>query len=106
MKHFVISATDKSVKADGTVEAKKGETEAQRKRRERMLQNELLKSKMAQLAMEAKQRVEERRKRIEGAATVEKEKEDLKVVEEQEEIVKTHSQQYMMIKAGVPRKLY
>ena len=61
MKHFVISATDKSIKADGTVAAKKGETEAQRKKRERMLQNERLKAKMAQLAMEAKQRVQERR---------------------------------------------
>ena len=104
MKHFVISATDKSIKADGTVSAKKGETEAQRKKRERMLQNERLKAKMAQLAMEAKQRVQERRERLEGAAAVEKEKEEAqkKVVEEQEEIVKMHGRQYMMVKAGVP----
>jgi len=104
MKHFVISATDKSIKADGTVAAKKGETEAQRKKRERMLQNERLKAKMAQLAMEAKQRVQERRERLEGAAAVEKEKEEAqkKVVEEQEEIVKMHGRQYMMVKAGVP----
>ena len=54
--------------------------------------------------MEAKQRVEERRKRIEGAAAVEKEKKDLKVVEEQEDIVKAHSRQYMMIKAGVSKE--
>jgi len=104
MKHFVASATDKSVRADGTVAIKKGETEAQRKKRERMLQNERLKSKMGQLAMEAKQRVEERRRRIEGHAAVEKEKEEVqkKAVEEQEEIVKMHGRQYMMIKAGVP----
>jgi len=104
MKHFVISATDKSIKADGTVAAKKGETEAQRKKRERMLQNERLKAKMAQLAMEAKQRVQERRERLEGAAAVEKEKEEAqkKLVEEQEEIVKMHGRQYMMVKAGVP----
>jgi len=68
MKHFVLSATDKTVKADGTVEAKKGETEAQRKRRERMIQAERLKAKMAQLAQEAKQRVEERRLRCASRA--------------------------------------
>ena len=43
MKHFVATV-DKTVKADGTVEAKRGETEAQRKKRERMLQNERLKA--------------------------------------------------------------
>ncbi|KAL7551323.1 hypothetical protein ACHAWF_014507 [Thalassiosira exigua] len=104
MQHFVLSATDKSVKSDGTVEAKRGETEAQRKRRERMLQNERLKAKMAQLAAEAKQKVEERRKRIEGkaAAEQEQEEEEKKVVEEQEEIVKCHSRQFGMLKAGVP----
>lgn len=52
MKHFVATATDSTIKADGTVEAKKGETEAQRKRRERMLQQERYKAQMAQLAME------------------------------------------------------
>jgi hypothetical protein len=52
MKYFVATATDSTIKADGTVEAKKGETEAQRKRRERMLQQERYKAQMAQLAME------------------------------------------------------
>jgi hypothetical protein len=52
MKHFVATATDRTIKADGTVEAKKGETEAQRKKRERMLQQERYKAQMAQLAME------------------------------------------------------
>ncbi|KAL9178838.1 hypothetical protein ACHAXT_003969 [Thalassiosira profunda] len=104
MKHFVLAATDKSVKADGTVEAKRGETEAQRKRRERMLQNERLKAKMAQLAAEAKQKVDERRERLEGAAAAEREKAeaDRKVAEEQEEIATCHSRQFMMLKAGVP----
>ncbi|KAL9190063.1 hypothetical protein ACHAXT_007274 [Thalassiosira profunda] len=104
MKHFVLAATDKSVKADGTVEAKRGETEAQRKRRERMLQNERLKAKMAQLAAEAKQKVDERRERLEGAAAAEREKAeaDRKVAEEQEEIATCHSRQFGMVKAGVP----
>ncbi|KAL7429277.1 hypothetical protein ACHAXH_001878 [Discostella pseudostelligera] len=103
MKHFVLSS-DATVKADGTVEAKRGETEAQRKRRERMMQAERLKAQMAQLAMEAKQAVEARRQRLEGDAAVEKEKEQeqKKQSEEQEEIVRMHSKQYMMIKAGVP----
>jgi len=103
MKHFVLSS-DATVKADGTVEAKRGETEAQRKRRERMMQAERLKAQMAQLAMEAKQAVEARRQRLEGDAAVEKEKEEeqKKQSEEREEIVKMHSKQYMMIKAGVP----
>ncbi|KAL3797618.1 hypothetical protein ACHAW5_008484 [Stephanodiscus triporus] len=111
MRHFVLGAVDGSVKADGTVEAKRGETEAQRMRRERMLQSERLKAQMAQLAMEAKMRVEERRLRLEGAAAVEREKEEegrraeeesRRVEEESEEIVKTHQRQFMMIKAGVP----
>jgi hypothetical protein len=58
MKHFVATANDNTIKADGTVVAKKGETEAQRKRRERMLQQEKMKAQMAQLAMEAKQKGE------------------------------------------------
>lgn len=58
MKHFVATANDDTIKADGTVVAKKGETEAQRKRRERMLQQEKMKAQMAQLAMEAKQKGE------------------------------------------------
>ena len=92
------------MKADGTVEAKKGETEAQRKRRERMLQMERYKAQMAQLAAEAKQKVAERRERLEAETTVEREKEEAykKVVEEQEEIVKMYGRQYMMVKAGVP----
>ncbi|KAL3821977.1 hypothetical protein ACHAXA_002963 [Cyclostephanos tholiformis] len=111
MRHFVLTAVDKSVKADGTVEARRGETEAQRKRRERMMQSERMKAQMAQLAMEAKLRVEERRIRLEGAAAVEREKEEegrrveevgRKVEEESEEMVKNHGRQYMMIKAGVP----
>ena len=104
MKHFVLSTIDATVKADGTVEAKRGETEAQRKRRERMMQAERLKAQMAQLAMEAKQAVEARRQRLEGDAAVEKEKEEeqKKQSEEREEIVKMHSKQYMMIKMGVP----
>ena len=102
MRHFVIS--NKTMKADGTVEAKKGETEAQRKRRERMLQMERFKAQMAQLAAEAKQKVAERRERLEAETTVEREKEEAyqKVVEEQEEIVKMYGRQYMMVKAGVP----
>jgi hypothetical protein len=66
MKHFVATANDDTIKADGTVVAKRGETEAQRKRRERMLQQEKMKAQMAQLAMEAKQKVDERRRRLEG----------------------------------------
>jgi len=106
MKHFVV--VDKTVKADGTVEAKRGETEAQRKKRERILQNERLKAQMAQLAMEAKQRVHERRMRMEGKAALEKEQDevnnevDKKQAEEQEEIVKLHSRQFNMMKVGVP----
>ena len=46
------------------------------KRRERMMQSERMKAQMAQLAMEAKLRVEERRIRLEGAAAVEREKEE------------------------------
>ncbi|KAL7471173.1 hypothetical protein ACHAXS_011474 [Conticribra weissflogii] len=104
MKHFVATAADSTIKADGTVEAKRGETEAQRKKRERMLQSERLKAKMAQLAMEAKQRVEERRRRLEGEEAVKKEEEEKqqKVIEEQEEVVKNHGRQFMMVKAGVP----
>ena len=111
MRHFVLTSVDKNVKADGTVEAKRGETEAQRKRRERMMQSERLKAQMAQLAMEAKLRVEERRVRLEGAAAIEREKEEegkrveeegRKVEVECDEMVKNHGRQYMMIKAGVP----
>eukprot|EP00579_Thalassiosira_antarctica_P011857 CAMPEP_0201920094 /NCGR_PEP_ID=MMETSP0903-20130614/8791_1 /ASSEMBLY_ACC=CAM_ASM_000552 /TAXON_ID=420261 /ORGANISM="Thalassiosira antarctica, Strain CCMP982" /LENGTH=685 /DNA_ID=CAMNT_0048456755 /DNA_START=216 /DNA_END=2269 /DNA_ORIENTATION=+ len=108
MKHFVLSATDKTVKADGTVEAKKGESEAQRKKRERMLQNERLKAQMAQLAMEAKQRVAERRVRMEAAeaaaeaATKEKGELSKKEMEEEEETVECHSRQFGMLKMGVP----
>ncbi|KAL7540287.1 hypothetical protein ACHAXR_010006 [Thalassiosira sp. AJA248-18] len=104
MKHFVLTATDKSIKADGTVEAKRGETEAQRKRRERMLQNERLKAQMAQLAMEAKQRVQERRERLEAAssATREAEEKAQKEMEEQDELNKLYGRQSMMLKAGVP----
>eukprot|EP00804_Cyclotella_cryptica_P010518 CCRYP_016327-RB/>CCRYP_016327-RB protein AED:0.01 eAED:0.01 QI:911/1/1/1/1/1/5/2736/1140 len=104
MKHFVATATDNTIKADGTVEAKKGETEAQRKRRERMLQQERYKAQMAQLAMEAKQRVEERRRRLEGEEAVKKEQEEVeaKQKEEMDETVKMHSRQFMMLKAGVP----
>jgi len=104
MKHFVATAADSTIKADGTVEAKRGETEAQRKKRERMLQSERLKAKMAQLAMEAKQRVDERRRRLEGMEAVKQEEEEKqqKVYEEQEEVVKNHGRQFMMVKAGVP----
>ena len=49
MKHFVV--VDKTVKADGTVAAKRGETEAQRKKRERILQNERLKAVSQDCAM-------------------------------------------------------
>ena len=63
---------------------------------------------MAQLAMEAKQRVHERRMRMEGKAALEKEQEEekneaeKKQAEEQEEIVKLHSRQFNMMKVGVP----
>jgi len=104
MKHFVLTATDNTVKADGTVAAKRGETEGQRKRRERMLKSERLKAQMAQLAMEAKQRVEERRKRMEAAEGKDREEEERKRREakEGEELMRAHSRQFMMIKAGVP----
>eukprot|EP00984_Skeletonema_dohrnii_P038099 scaffold40945_cov189-Skeletonema_dohrnii-CCMP3373.AAC.1 len=102
MKHFVV--VDKTVKADGTVEAKKGETEAQRKKRERMLQAERYKAQMAQLAYEAKTKAQARIARLEGkeAAKREEEEKEKKVVEEQDETVKMYGRQFMMIKAGVP----
>ena len=117
MKHFVSRATDTSVKADGTVEAKRGETEAQRKKRERMMQAERLKAQMAQLAMEAKMAAQARIARLEGAAAVaaaaavESENtdkpnaatgEDDKLDVESEEMLQTYSRQFGMIKAGVP----
>ena len=115
MKHFVLRAADTSVKADGTVEAKRGETEAQRKKRERMMQAERLKAQMAQLAMEAKMAAQARIARLEGAAAaaaaVESENtdkpnaatgEDEKLDVESEEMLQTYSRQFGMIKAGVP----
>ena len=86
MKHFVATANDSTIKADGTVTAKKGETEAQRKRRERMLQQEKMKAQMAQLAMEAKQKVEARRRRLEGEEAVKKEEEEKEVKKKEERV--------------------
>jgi hypothetical protein len=112
MKHFVLAtSSDKTVRADGTVEAKRGETEAMRKKRERMMQAERMKAQMAQLAMEAKMAAQARIARLEGAAAAEKmakEGEEAAAAEkkereeESEEIVRDHGRQYMMIKAGVP----
>ncbi|KAL7493336.1 hypothetical protein ACHAWT_002801 [Skeletonema menzelii] len=102
MKHFVV--VDKTVKADGTVEAKKGETEAQRKKRERLLQAERYKAQMAQLAYEAKTKAQARMARLEGKETAKREEEEKekKAMEEQDETVKLYGRQFMMIKAGVP----
>jgi len=102
MKHFVV--VDKTIKADGTVEAKRGETEAQRKKRERMLQAERYKAQMAQLAYEAKSKAQARIARLEGmeAAKREEEEKEKKIVEEQDETVRMYGRQFMMIKAGVP----
>jgi hypothetical protein len=86
MKHFVATANDDTIKADGTVVAKRGETEAQRKRRERMLQQEKMKAQMAQLAMEAKQKVDERRRRLEGEEAVKKEEEEAEVKKKEEQV--------------------
>ena len=102
MKHFVV--VDKTVRTDGTVEAKKGETEAQRKKRERLLQAERYKAQMAQLAYEAKTKAQARLARMEGKEAAKREEEEMekKVVEEQDETVKTYERQFKMIKAGVP----
>ena len=102
MKHFVVA--DKTVKADGTVSAKKGETEAQRKKRERMLQAERYKAQMTQLAYEAKTKAQARMARMEGKEAAKREEEEKvkKVVEEQDETVQMYGRQFGMIKAGVP----
>lgn len=86
MKLFVATSNDNTVKADGTVVAKRGETEAQRKRRERMLQQEKMKAQMARLAMEAKQKVAERRMRLEGEEAVKKEAEEAEVKKKEERV--------------------